>query len=206
MSGGSDFLGRWSRRKRETEAGRAGEASDDAPELAEVVTPETGESAPLPVDAPADAPDDSLLAALPDLSEITAATDIRGFLQAGVPRALRNAALRKAWAADPAIAGYTDPARDYYWDWNAPDAVPGNSGRLLAENIRDMAERLSRPAPAPASVTPEESGAPEPEAPPAPPEPEPEPAAAPVQVATAPDAPESALPPPPRRHGSATPG
>jgi len=42
-----------------------------------------------------------------------------------VPDDVRNAALRKIWALDPAIRDYVGDALDYAWDWNAPGGVPG---------------------------------------------------------------------------------
>ena len=56
---------------------------------------------------------------------MTGATDITGFLQKGVPEHLRNAALRKSWALDPAIRNYVNPALEYAYDWNTPGGVPG---------------------------------------------------------------------------------
>jgi hypothetical protein len=58
---------------------------------------------------------------------MTATTDITGFLRSGVPEHLRNAALRKSWALDPAIRNYVNPALDYAYDWNTPGGVPGSS-------------------------------------------------------------------------------
>ena len=52
-------------------------------------------------------------------------------LRKGVPEHLRNAALRKSWALDPAIRNYVNPALDYAYDWNTPGGVPG-SGELDA--------------------------------------------------------------------------
>src|SRR5258707_8299326 len=49
------------------------------------------------------------------------------FLRKGVPESLRNAALRKPWALDPAIRNYVNPALDYAFDWNTPGGVPGSS-------------------------------------------------------------------------------
>ena len=54
-------------------------------------------------------------------------TDITGFLRKGVPEHLRNAALRKSWALDPAIRNYVNPALEYAYDWNTPGGVPGSS-------------------------------------------------------------------------------
>ncbi|WP_375415239.1 DUF3306 domain-containing protein [uncultured Bradyrhizobium sp.] len=66
------------------------------------------------------------LSSLPDLEDLTEATDISVFLRKGVPEHLRNAALRKSWALDPAIRNYVNPALDYAYDWNTPGGVPGN--------------------------------------------------------------------------------
>lgn len=135
MSSGQDdggFLGRWARRKREAER----EAAAAPPEA--VAEP----AAPAP-DVPAEPEaDPELLASLPRLEDITATTDIKVFLQKGVPAALRNAALRRAWSADPIISTYEDPARDYFWDWNAPGGVPGGGGLLDPERVAKMARDI----------------------------------------------------------------
>jgi len=72
---------------------------------------------------------------------LTAASEISDFLREGVPAALRQAALRRVWALDPAIAGFIGPA-DYAWDFNAPDgmagfaqSMPADLGRMLAQAI-----------------------------------------------------------------------
>lgn len=135
MSSGQDdggFLGRWARRKREAER----EAAAAPPEVA------AEPAAPAP-DVPAEPEaDPELLASLPRLEDITATTDIKVFLQKGVPAALRNAALRRAWSADPIISTYEDPARDYFWDWNAPGGVPGGGGLLDPERVAKMARDI----------------------------------------------------------------
>lgn len=209
------FLDRWARRKREAER----EAAAPPPEVAAEMPPEV---LPDPGPAPAAEPeaDPELLASLPRLEDITAATDIKVFLQKGVPAALRNAALRRAWSADPIISTYEDPARDYFWDWNAPGGVPGGGGTLNPERVARMVRDLagndesetddSRPAgpddaPPPAPVA---DSAPAADADVADDEP-----AAPVAEARAP-APAPAVPPtnldpagtPRRRHGGAIPG
>ena len=200
--GGDDpegFLSRWSARKR-----------------AEEVTPVDGpEAAALPAEPPTasapEAPDPDLIALLPRIEDIGPGTDIRGFMQKGVPRALRNAALRRAWAANPAIASYEDPARDYFWDYNAPGGAPGSGGSITAEDARRMAERILRgppPADPPAAETAEGKA-------PAPGEMADDPADGAAQgnpgagppPPAAPDAAESMAeePPVPRRHGGAVP-
>ncbi len=59
----------------------------------------------------------------------------------GVPEHLRNAALRKSWALDPAIRNYVNPALEYAYDWNTPGGVPG-SGELGAG--MDVARMVSQ--------------------------------------------------------------
>lgn len=141
-----DFLSRWSARKR-AEAVTAG------------ASPPPGQT-PQAVAAAADGPDagcgaqevgPDVLAALPRIEDIGPGSDIRAFLQAGIPRALRNAALRRAWTTDPVISTYEDPARDYFWDFNSP-ALAGHGGPLPVEAVRRMAENLASGAPAPATA------------------------------------------------------
>lgn len=121
------FLGRWSRRKRD--AARPVETSEAEPEPL----------APAEDEAMAD-PD--LIASLPALDEISADTDLAPFVRRGVPQALRNAALRKVWAADPAIRDHVDVAVDYAWDWNAPGGVPGGGGALTPDGVAKMVRDL----------------------------------------------------------------
>jgi hypothetical protein len=105
------FLARWSQRKHE--AKRDGD------------TPPA--EAAVPADPVAQAEPEFDLSSLPKLEEMTATTDITGFLRKGVPEHLRNAALQKSWALDPAIRNYVNPALDYAYDWNTPGGVPGSS-------------------------------------------------------------------------------
>lgn len=105
------FLARWSQRKQEAKQG------SDAPAA----------EAAIPAEPIADAEPELDLSSLPKLEEMTATTDITGFLRKGVPEHLRNAALQKSWALDPAIRNYVNPALDYAYDWNTPGGVPGSS-------------------------------------------------------------------------------
>ena len=77
--------------------------------------------------AESDAAPEFDLSSLPKLEDLTETTDITAFLRKGVPEHLRNAALRKSWALDPAIRNYVNPALDYAYDWNTPGGVPGSS-------------------------------------------------------------------------------
>jgi hypothetical protein len=111
---GKSFLSRWSQRKQE-----AKQPDRDAPAAdAEGPTGPVAESVTEP---------EFDLSSLPKLEDLTPTTDITAFLRKGVPESLRNAALRKAWALDPAIRNYVNPALDYAYDWNTPGGVPGSS-------------------------------------------------------------------------------
>ena len=220
------FLDRWSRRKRAAQAESAAEA--EAPPAAEPlpeVAPEAGAEV-----APGPQTEEEWRAILPPIDQITAETDIRVFLQAGVPAALRNAALRRAWAADPLIGAYEDPARDYFWDWNAPGGVPGGGGTLdpgrVAKMLRDIVGPEEKPqgdSPEDAAETPPETHAEEahdvvaevPAASVSPVDPPVDPPFAPappetVAASLAPQGPDKALRrdalPLRRRHGGAVPG
>ena len=115
MSDQEKFLARWSRRKLEPADKQAPEESPPAADAPPV------ESAP---PAPkAEAPEFDI-STLPSLDSIGAKSDIRAFLQAGVPSALRHAALRRAWSADPAIRDYIGP-NENFWEGVGPGGVPG---------------------------------------------------------------------------------
>jgi hypothetical protein len=110
---GKGFLARWSQRKQE-----AKRPDREAPI-------ENADAPPEPVAEAA--PEEFDLSSLPKLEDLTETTDITGFLRKGVPEHLRNAALRKSWALDPAIRNYVNPALEYAYDWNTPGGVPGSS-------------------------------------------------------------------------------
>ena len=101
------FLARWSQRKREAkQPDREMPAAEASPPLESV----TGSEAEPEFD----------LSSLPKLDDLTGTTDITAFLRKGVPEHLRNAALRKSWALDPAIRNYVNPALDYAWLLHGP--------------------------------------------------------------------------------------
>jgi uncharacterized protein DUF3306 len=110
-----EFLARWSRRKREAKV--AAEAPPPT-EPAEASSPAPSGTAENPADAEVD------LSGLPPIESIEAATDITAFLRKGIPPALSRAALRRAWAADPAIRDFIGLAENS-WDFNDPHAMPG---------------------------------------------------------------------------------
>src|SRR3954469_4138213 len=149
---GKSFLSRWSQRKQEAKQPDRAEPAPDA----------DAPSAPV---AESETEPEFDLASLPKLEDLTATTDITGFLQKGVPEQLRNAALRKSWALDPAIRNYVNPALDYAYDWNTPGGVPGSGeigpgvdvARMVsqimgtAESVAEQAAPLP-PAPSPPEI------------------------------------------------------
>ena len=115
MSEHETFVARWSRLKRQTErtaeeqppepsarpaAGRAPAAADEAEHAGKGEPPE-----------PAFDP-----ASLPPVESIAAGTDIRAFLQSGVPAELTRAALRRVWVTDPSIRDFIGIAENQ-WDF-----------------------------------------------------------------------------------------
>lgn len=134
MSEPNNFLDRWSRRKREA-------ADEPAPVAAKDAT-----AAPLPpaeANAPAaEVPFDP--ASLPPIESITANSDIRAFLQAGVPPDLSRAALRRAWSADPAIRDFIGLVENG-WDFNDPNGIPGFGPIKADEVARLLAQAIGAP-------------------------------------------------------------
>ena len=116
MSDRENFLTRWSRRKLEpADAKVPAEPPPAGEEAAKPAGAAPGEAAPVP---------EFDLSQLPSLESIGANSDIRAFLQAGVPSALKHAALRRAWSADPAIRDYIGP-NENFWEGVGMDNVPG---------------------------------------------------------------------------------
>ncbi|MGP9821418.1 DUF3306 domain-containing protein [Salinarimonas sp. NSM] len=128
---GEGFLSRWSRRKREELREPAQEPQADAALPAHAPEPELEPTL-----------SEEELAALPPVETIDATTDITGFLRKGVPAALKNAALRRAWATNPAVRDYLDPAREYAYDWNVPGGVPGDGPLGPGFDAKALADRL----------------------------------------------------------------
>jgi len=92
-------------------------------------------------DDEADRPFD--LASLPSIESITAHTDIVTFLNTGVPVELTRAALRRAWAVDPAIRDFIGIAENQ-WDFNDPNAIPGFGPLDPTDKIADLVAQVSK--------------------------------------------------------------
>jgi Protein of unknown function (DUF3306) len=122
------FLARWSQRKQEAKQPERDERVAD-PDPAGPATE-------------AEVPPEFDLSSLPSLDDLTPETDITAFLRKGVPEDLRNAALRKSWALDPAIRNYVNPALDYAYDWNTPGGVPGSSELGVGMDVARLVSQI----------------------------------------------------------------
>jgi Protein of unknown function (DUF3306) len=148
MSESENFLTRWSRRKRVTEEpdqpapNRPTQSPDAAPTTASP-DGETGSlAAPTPALKTSAPPKPAFdLASLPSLESIGAQTDIRAFMQAGVPSALRLAALRRVWSADPAISNFKGLAEND-WDFTDPNAMTGFGNLDPGTDVKKMLAQM----------------------------------------------------------------
>ena len=134
--GDKGFLARWSQRKQE-----AKQPEPDA------LAAESAESSSSPAPPSEDVTPEFDLSTLPKLEELTESTDMSAFLRKGVPEHLRNAALQKSWALDPAIRNYVNPALEYAYDWNSPGGFP-RGGELDAgvDVVRLVSQIMGEPA------------------------------------------------------------
>jgi len=149
MSGDSNFIARWSRLKQQAAEEKrsppvAGPTADDR----RSADAEIGQEAGAKTEAPrghaaakaveSEPPFDP--ASLPPIESIVAGTDIRAFLQKGVPAALTKAALRRAWTTDPAIRDFIEVAENQ-WDFTDPTAIPGFGPLQASDNLRQLVEQ-----------------------------------------------------------------
>jgi hypothetical protein len=160
------FLKRWSRRKR-TEAPDP-TAKTESPETLSSNLPGQAGDGSLPLPSPAqrgkagmgDSPpgdparegheDDAIdPATLPPLETLGPDSDYTVFLRRGVPEALRNAALRKAWMSDPFIRDFRGPA-EY-----AIDYTTSEFDLLPTDDVAKMLERIFPPKVVEAVATPD---------------------------------------------------
>ena len=132
------FIARWSRLK--------GAAAQ--PDAAAETPPAPAESAPAEL-APAELPpaesaplSPEEIAALPPVETLTPLSDITPYLRRGVPALLRNAAMRRMWALNPAIRDYVDDAMEYAMDWNTPGAILGNGPLTAGDDALAMARKV----------------------------------------------------------------
>jgi len=124
-----NFVSRWARLKSESDTEPKAELVGRGPRR-EAVASEM--SSMQQQDEVVDEPFDQ--ASLPSIETIAFDTDIRGFLQSRVPAALTRAALRQAWASDPAIRDFIGIAENQ-WDFNDPTAMPGFGPMQETDNV-----------------------------------------------------------------------
>jgi hypothetical protein len=147
MSTTENFVSRWSRLKREPEAAPKAELPPVEAEALEGEPRALVDVQPVGEVEPAFDP-----ASLPSIESIGIDTDIRGFLQPRVPLELARAALRQAWASDPAIRDFIGIAENQ-WDFNDQTSIFGfgpmratdNVPALLAQalgKLEDIAEKV----------------------------------------------------------------
>jgi hypothetical protein len=127
MSEDENVLARWSRLKRERARRDGEEITTEKPNISE------------PLERRDDATDNDTSAAfdptsLPPLESIVAGSDIRAFLQTGVPAELARAALRRAWSNDPSIRDFIEMAENQ-WDFVNPGTIPGFGPLTGADDI-----------------------------------------------------------------------
>jgi hypothetical protein len=159
VSATESFWARWARVKREANvaAGPAGPAEiaepaepaelAEAAELAERAEPAVPAESAMAVEPPEAVGAAELAEAtvsgnsgLPSIESIIRGSDIRPFLQPGVPVELTRAALRAAWVADPSIRDFIGIA-DSQWDFNDPTAMPGFGPLDATDSARSLAAR-----------------------------------------------------------------
>jgi uncharacterized protein DUF3306 len=172
MSEPENFLSRWSRRKLEGE--HDADVAQQRPEDPTATPSPAADAAPEQSDETAEPkPDEPAfdVTKLPSLESITSETDIRLFLQKGVPAHLTRAALRRAWTADPAIRDFKEMAENQY-DFATGSDLPGfGSLDASADDIRKMVANVfgdgpktlveQQATPPPESETPVKAGSPE---------------------------------------------
>jgi len=127
-----EFLARWSRRKRHADIDKNTHSkSERSPDI-------VSEASAAP------AQDETRLAfddaSLPTLESIGAESDIRAFLEAGVPGDLVRAALRRAWSSDLAIRDFVGLSENS-GDFNTPGAMAG-FGPIDREEVGRLLTRL----------------------------------------------------------------
>ncbi len=139
------FLSRWSERKRAVQAEEAAREKAPEPDERDVSRAEAEE---------AEREANRTAAEAIDLEALTDASDYAPFFRAGVPLALKNAALRKLWRSNPVFAvldGLNDHDLDYRWPEKGSEVVKTawkvGRGFLTGEGEgKAEAERADKPA------------------------------------------------------------
>ncbi len=139
MNDEENFISRWSRRKREV--------ADEPPkpkkaDPTQTIDPLDEEPGPGSQVSAASSAKEFDISSLPPINSIGAGTDITAFMQPGVPGALRHAALRRAWAADPAIRNFVGLNENYWNDAAGAAAAPGFGDLDPGVDVKRMVSEL----------------------------------------------------------------
>ena len=139
MSEPENFLTRWSRRKAEAE-----QPADRARDANEVVDPHQQPGAVAAGAKTEEAKKEGEevdLSKLPPIESIGPETDIRAFLQKGIPPELTKAALRRVWTSDPAIRNFIGIAENQY-DFATGSDIPGFGPLTPADDVARMVRQI----------------------------------------------------------------
>ena|SRR5438105_1137432 len=153
MSEPENFVSRWSRLKRESEPRRKRQTEPGEGAALSGAAATTPANADEPAETATHATPTFDPTSLPSIDSITAGSDIRIFLQSGVPAKLTEAALRRAWVSDPAIRDFIGIAENQ-WDFTNPTSIPGfgplqeasDKLSLIAQAAGSL-DKLSAPVP-----------------------------------------------------------
>ena len=136
MSEPENFLTRWARRKAaEQPADRARDANEKADQQKQ---PDEVAAEAKKQEAEKEEVD---LSKLPPIESIGPETDIRAFLQKGIPQELTRAALRRVWTSDPAIRDFIGIAENQY-DFATGSDIPGFGPLTPADDVARMVSQI----------------------------------------------------------------
>lgn len=138
MSEPENFLSRWSRRKQEAEHPPSQQEGGSGERTATERQADVGADASAQQPGGRDKPEPEFdVSSLPPIDSIESTTDIRTFLQKGVPQELTRAALRRAWTTDPGIRDFIEVAENQ-WDFATGSNLPGFGPLLPTDDVRRL--------------------------------------------------------------------
>ena len=139
MNDEENFISRWSRRKREAADETAHSKKTDPTQTFNLLDEQPGPGSQISAGPAAKEVD---VSSLPPIESIGAGTDITAFMQPGVPSALRHAALRRVWAADPAIRDFVGLNENYWNNVAGAAAAPGFGDLDPGIDVKRMVSEL----------------------------------------------------------------
>lgn len=138
MSEPEDFLSRWSRRKQQAAKEASQPVKEAEPAAADDKAAVADAKHPTEATSPKAEPEPIFdVSKLPSLDSIGPTTDVRIFMQPGVPAPLARAALRRAWSADPAIRDFIGLSENS-WDFTKPETIAGFGPLLPIDDVKRM--------------------------------------------------------------------